>query len=55
MSSITRLVDHLVLLDKNALESNELNMVQVGGYSSLSIDHVKSHDRLIFEIHQLSA
>ena len=41
------------MLDKNALESNELNIVQVGGCSSLGRDSAKSCDRLIFEIHQL--
>ena len=53
MSSITILVSRVILLDKNALESNELNIVQVGGCSSLGRDSAKSRDRLIFEIHQL--
>ena len=54
MSSITKLVHHLALIDKNALESNDLNIAQVSGYSSLGKGCAKSHDGLIFEIHQLS-
>ena len=48
MSPITRLVDHVILLGKNALESNELNIVQVSGDSSLGRHCAKSHDGLIF-------
>ena len=53
MSSIAT-VDHVIFLDKDALESNELDIVQVVCDSSLGRDRAKSHDGLIFEAHQLS-